>query len=71
MSQQLPSPCISICQINPLTHQCTGCYRSRAEIAAWPRMSVDEQAELLAELRLRRTQATGISRRQTRRNKRG
>jgi len=34
-------------------------------------MSVDEQAELLAELRLRRTQATGISRRQTRRNKRG
>lgn len=68
MSQEkLASPCISICQINPVSGECTGCYRTRAEIASWRTMSADEQAGLLAQLRDRRAKTTGVRRRKTRR----
>ena len=69
MAEMLPSPCISICQINPQSGMCVGCYRSRAEIASWPRMTADEQSILLAELRQRRNDVTGIKRRETRRSR--
>ena len=65
----LPSPCISICQIDPETGNCLGCYRSRQEIAKWPAMSTDEQAELLQALKRRRAEKTGHHPRQTRRRK--
>ncbi|MGB2302559.1 MAG: DUF1289 domain-containing protein [Candidatus Puniceispirillaceae bacterium] len=65
MTERLPSPCISICQINPTSGECSGCHRTRAEIASWPRMTLDEQAQLLAQLRKRREASTGISRRQS------
>ncbi len=67
MTASLPSPCISICQINPENGECSGCYRTRAEIASWPRMTLDEQAQLLAQLRKRRETQTGIVRRPPRR----
>lgn len=67
MSEQLVSPCISICQIDPLSGLCQGCYRSRAEIAGWTRMSADEQRALLEALRGRRADQTGVMRRPTRR----
>ena len=63
----LPSPCISICQIDPETGNCLGCYRSRQEIARWPAMSTIEQAELLETLKQRRIEKTGLHIRQTRR----
>ena len=63
----LPSPCISICQIDPETGNCLGCYRSRQEIAKWPTMSTDEQADLLEALKQRRAARTGLNPRQTRR----
>ena len=56
----LPSPCISICQIDPETGNCLGCYRSRQEIARWPAMRTDEQAELLEALKLRRSEKMGL-----------
>lgn len=31
----VPSPCISICRMNPTTTLCEGCFRTRDEIAAW------------------------------------
>ena len=65
----LPSPCISICQIDSKTGNCLGCYRSRQEIARWPTMSADEQAELLQALKERRAKKTGFHPRQTRRRK--
>ena len=61
----LPSPCISICQIDPATGNCLGCYRSRREIARWPAMSTDEQADLLQALKQRRAEKTGLHPRQT------
>jgi len=67
VQDKLASPCISICQIDPLSGNCTGCYRTRHEIAKWPSMSGDEQANLLALLRERRAEKTGVTRRKTRR----
>ncbi|MGB1528131.1 MAG: DUF1289 domain-containing protein, partial [Candidatus Puniceispirillaceae bacterium] len=58
-----------ICQIDPETGNCLGCYRSRQEIARWPTMSTDEQAELLRALKQRRSEKTGLPLRQTRRRK--
>ena len=63
----LPSPCISICQIDPVSGNCLGCYRTREEIARWSRMSQDEQQNLISDLQDRRAQATGRARRKPRR----
>jgi len=66
-SDHLPSPCISICQIDPVSGFCSGCYRSRQEIASWRNLDRDEQQKLLNSLHDRRALATGRSRRQRRR----
>jgi len=63
----LLSPCISICQIDPETGNCLGCYRSRQEIARWPAMSTNEQAKLLQALKQRRAEKTGLHPKNTRR----
>ena len=63
----MPSPCISICQMDPQADVCLGCYRTRQEIASWSRMSVKAQRELLAVLNERRAEKTGIRRRPSRR----
>ena len=34
-SGELPSPCISVCQIDSASGRCEGCYRTLDEIAAW------------------------------------
>ncbi|WP_255440410.1 DUF1289 domain-containing protein [Caenimonas sedimenti] len=31
----VPSPCISICRIDPVSEICQGCFRTLDEIAAW------------------------------------
>ena len=63
----LPSPCISICQIDPETGNCLGCYRNRKEIARWSVMNTDEQAELLQVLKQRRSEKTSLHSRRIRR----
>lgn len=63
----LPSPCISICQMDAASGVCLGCYRTRKEIALWRDMSRDEQRDLLDILNDRRAVATGVRRRPTRR----
>ena len=63
----MPSPCISICQMDPQADVCLGCYRTRQEIASWSRMSVEAQRDLLAVLNERRAVKTGIRRRPSRR----
>ena len=65
--EKLVSPCISICQIDPVSGNCSGCYRTRAEIARWRNMDYDEQAALLSELSERRQALTGVTRRKNRR----
>ena len=65
----LPSPCISVCQLDPISGQCLGCYRTSAEIAAWCSMSPEAQVELLEALRQRRAETTGVKRRPTSRRR--
>ena len=65
---QLPSPCVSICQMDSKNEVCLGCFRTRAEIGAWPSMDHKNQLLLLELLRDRRVRATGILRRPSRRN---
>jgi predicted Fe-S protein YdhL (DUF1289 family) len=36
------SPCINVCSLDERDH-CRGCYRSRAEIAAWVHMTPEQQ----------------------------
>ena len=52
----LPSPCVSVCELDPVTRFCRGCLRTTAEIAAWrghEDPKVRRRAEiLLAELDL-------------------
>lgn len=66
---KLPSPCISICQIDPVTENCMGCYRTRQEIARWPAMNAAEQRDLLQTLKQRRAEQTGLPPRQSNRRK--
>ncbi|WP_438997406.1 DUF1289 domain-containing protein [Candidatus Puniceispirillum sp.] len=63
----MPSPCISICQMDPQADICLGCYRTRQEIASWSRMDAEAQRDLLDTLNERRAEKTGIRRRPTRR----
>ena len=69
MTTKLPSPCISICQIDPVSQNCIGCYRTRQEIARWPAMTADEQQLLLQQLKQRRAEKTGIQARSSKRRR--
>lgn len=40
---EVPSPCISVCQMNPATDLCSGCYRTVEEIATWSRLDDGER----------------------------
>lgn len=49
-----PSPCTKVCRIDPGTGYCLGCWRTGAEIAAWPDLTATEQRSLLGRLGSRR-----------------
>ncbi|MFL2845834.1 MAG: DUF1289 domain-containing protein [Candidatus Puniceispirillaceae bacterium] len=66
---KVPSPCISICQMDVLDEVCVGCYRTRTEIAEWGNMDQDDQILLLDILRERRAKATGVLKRASPRKK--
>jgi predicted Fe-S protein YdhL (DUF1289 family) len=38
VASDVPSPCISICRMDPSSGFCEGCLRTIDEIAAWSRM---------------------------------
>ena len=64
---KLPSPCVSVCQMDPSDGVCLGCYRTRGEIASWRSMDEADQQQLLDILSERRALATGVKRRRPRR----
>jgi predicted Fe-S protein YdhL (DUF1289 family) len=51
----VPSPCIDVCKMNPDTALCEGCLRTLEEIAAWSGMGRAEKRAVLARLPARRT----------------
>ena len=50
------SPCIKVCQMDPLRGLCLGCKRTLDEIARWPSMSDSERDALLEDLKDRSDQ---------------
>lgn len=44
------TPCVQICVIHEETGLCTGCWRTRAEIAGWSRMADADRRALMDEL---------------------
>ena len=46
----VPSPCISVCQMDAATGFCIGCFRTLDEIAAWSRASEAEKRAVWSEL---------------------
>jgi len=54
------SPCIGICELDPASGLCRGCFRTLQEIAKWGGMSPTERRQVKVALAdRRRTQAAG------------
>ncbi len=53
----MPSPCITVCQVDDATGCCIGCYRSIDEIREWPILSADEKRAVLARIAERKAAA--------------
>lgn len=43
LKADLPSPCISVCQMSAQSGLCLGCYRSIEEICAWSAMDDEDK----------------------------
>jgi len=50
----VPSPCISVCRIDPATGWCEGCCRTIDEIAHWGLFDDEEKIAVWTELKRRR-----------------
>ena len=46
----IESPCIQICQIDPDTQICIGCFRSLTEIACWGSMTPHARRAVMQDL---------------------
>jgi len=53
----VPSPCITVCQVDDATGCCIGCFRSIDEIREWPILSADEKRAVLARIAERKAAA--------------
>ncbi|HEY7674847.1 MAG TPA: DUF1289 domain-containing protein [Burkholderiales bacterium] len=54
---EVASPCIDVCRMNPASFLCEGCFRTLEEIAAWSSMSDEERRAVLARLPARKPPA--------------
>jgi predicted Fe-S protein YdhL (DUF1289 family) len=54
----METPCIKVCFIDPADGLCTGCRRSRHEIARWSSYSDAERRRIMQELKSRGPGAT-------------
>ena len=52
----VPSPCINVCRMSPVTGLCEGCLRTIDEIVAWSRADDDTKRAVWAEIRRREEQ---------------
>ncbi len=50
----IPSPCIAVCRLDPVTKLCQGCLRTPREIARWSYADEAEKLAIVQELRARR-----------------
>ncbi|WP_051184957.1 DUF1289 domain-containing protein [Leptospira broomii] len=48
------SPCIKLCQMDPMTGLCEGCFRTLQEIGMWTSYSEEERKRIRIELQKRK-----------------
>jgi uncharacterized protein len=59
-SADVPSPCVSVCRMDPHTGLCEGCCRTIDEIAAWSALGVEGRRAVWQRIAERsRTRSTG------------
>ena len=51
----VPSPCVSICELNERDSSCKGCYRTLQEIAAWGALSDADKLVVWERIEARQT----------------
>jgi uncharacterized protein len=54
----VPSPCISLCRMDPTTQLCLGCYRTLDEIMVWSRASESDKKAVWQRIEQRLTEAS-------------
>jgi len=45
-ADDVPSPCVSVCRMDPATGLCEGCCRTIGEIAAWSQLAPEGKREV-------------------------
>jgi hypothetical protein len=60
-SVHVPSPCISVCVINPNSGLCEGCLRTLEEVAVWGQLPSAQQREVWQRIQVRCETALGNS----------
>ena len=53
---EVASPCTSVCEMDPQSGYCRGCFRTLDEIAAWSVLDADGKRAVLAALPSRRAE---------------
>ena len=51
----VPSPCISVCELDESRGRCKGCYRSLAELSAWSSMTDAEKLVVWQNIEIRQS----------------
>ncbi len=46
LCDEVPSPCIAVCRMDPVTELCQGCWRTLDEVALWGRMEEASKREI-------------------------
>lgn len=55
MAEAVPSPCVQICALDPVTDICTGCGRTLDEIAEWSAAGPERQREIVTRAAARKS----------------
>jgi predicted Fe-S protein YdhL (DUF1289 family) len=54
LMEEVPSPCVSVCRMNPQSGLCEGCLRSIEEIAQWGNAGNELKRAILVRILQRR-----------------
>ena len=57
----VPSPCLSVCVMDPQTEVCAGCWRTLEEIGVWSRISDEAKRQVWHRIQQRLTGVIGTT----------
>ena len=57
----VPSPCLSVCVMDPQTEVCAGCWRTLEEIGVWSRISDEAKRQVWQRIQQRLTVVIGTT----------